>query len=71
MRGWMDGWVAPELTVQLGYSNITLWRERGLMVGLSSWSGLLCEEGATALSGARVSHHIMDYAVAELNPDKL
>lgn len=42
---------------------------QGVMMGLSSWQGLLCK-GPTSLSGAMVSHHVMDYAMQGLKPDK-
>lgn len=38
-------------------------------MGLSSWRGLSCE-GPTSLSGAMVSHPIMDYTMRALKPDK-
>lgn len=38
-------------------------------MGLSSWRALLYK-GPTSLSGAMVSHHIMDYARQRLKPDK-
>lgn len=39
------------------------------MMGLSSWRGLSCK-GPTSLSGAMVSHHIMDYAMQGLKPER-
>ncbi len=39
------------------------------MMGLSSWRGLSCK-GPTSLAGAMVSHHIMDYTMQRLKPDK-
>lgn len=38
-------------------------------MGLSSWQGLSCK-GPTSLSGAMVSHRIMDYTMQGLKPDK-
>lgn len=34
------------------------------VIGLSSWQGLSCK-GPTSLSGAMVSHHVMDYTVRD------
>lgn len=69
----MFDWVTPILTVmcegRMGVGVFGLSRQGVMMMGLSSWRGLPFK-GPTSLSGAMISHHIMDYTMQGLKPAK-